>query len=76
MKRYITQMSLSHDGDSPVFGESAIHITVDDDGAGWFFVLSQTNNDGEARIRVDLEDLRELLDCAEEMAKQESQCAN
>lgn len=63
-------MSIAFGTESPVFGESAITITVDDEGAGWFYVLTDHE---DAKIRVTLEDLRVLLDCAEEMAKQEPQ---
>lgn len=60
-------MSIAREGDSPIYGETAITIRVDDEAGGWYFVIEQD----EAKVRCDLDDLRALLDCAEEMAKQE-----
>lgn len=63
-------MRIYREGDSPIFGESAVSISIDDDGGGWFFVI-ETSGDEPGKIRVDLDELRLLLTCAEELAKQE-----
>jgi hypothetical protein len=52
----------------PIYGESALTISVQDDAAGWYFEIEQ--DDGQ-KISVDLDELRALLKCAEQMAKQE-----
>jgi hypothetical protein len=63
-----TAMQIYRKGDHAVYGETAITIRVEDESAGWFFVIEDHKG---AQIRVDLDELRALLACAEEMAKQE-----
>jgi hypothetical protein len=63
-----TAMSTYREGDNPIFGETALTIRVDDEAGGWFFEIEQ--HDGQ-KIRCDLDELRALLSCAEQMAKQE-----
>lgn len=52
-----TLMALSvHDeGDNPIFGESAIHVSLDDEAGGAFIVIHEIATD--QKIRIDLEQL-------------------
>lgn len=52
----------------PIYGESALTISVQDEAVGWYFEIEQ--HDGQ-KIACDLDELRALLECAEQMAKQE-----
>ncbi len=68
IRKYITQMSIARGDASPVYSENALSLTVDDESSGWFYVLE--DSDGN-KIRLDLDDLRALLECAAEVARQE-----
>jgi hypothetical protein len=63
-----TAMSTYRNGDSPIYGETALTISVQDDAGGWYFEIEQ--HDGQ-KIKIELDELRALLKCAEKMAKQE-----
>ena len=44
--------------DNPVFGDSATHIKVEDEGSGGFIILSQTNEVNKpGEMRFDIEEL-------------------
>lgn len=52
------RFSVYREGDSPVFGESATHVCVDDDAGGAFIVLRQSYEPrGEQVLRFDLDEL-------------------
>lgn len=70
-RQYVTAMAICREGDSPIYGETSMSIRVEDEAAGWFYVIHQERDGAEAEIHVELDDLRALLACAEEMAKQE-----
>lgn len=71
LRKYVTAMAICREGDSPNYGETALSIRVEDEAAGWFYVIHQERDGAEAEIHVELDELRALLACAEEMAKQE-----
>lgn len=53
MRTIITQMTVCADGDSPVFGESALHIGMDDQGAGPYLTLSGASTQGPICVDAD-----------------------
>lgn len=62
----ITSMAIHRRGESPVYGESILHITLTDEAAGIFFEITQD----ESKITATVEELRALLACAESMLAQ------
>lgn len=66
MKATWTQFTTHPEGESPVYAEGAVRVTLDDEGAGAFFVLEQ---DG-ASIRVDPDELELIATKAREMLAQ------
>lgn len=60
-------VSVHRDGESPVYGEGATHVQIEDEGGGAFVVLRQFgdhDNAGEMRFDID-----ELLVVAREAAR-------
>ena len=56
-KTTITQVAVHKSNDSPVFGESATRIKLEDEGAGGYLVIEQ---DGGS-IRLDPEELELII---------------
>jgi len=67
LRRIISAMHTYREGDNPVYGETAIKISVQEECCGWYFEIEA--HDGQ-KISVELDELRMLLECAEELAKQ------
>lgn len=64
-------VSVHGDTDSPIYGESAVHVLIDDETAGPFITLRQVGNDDPkpGMVGMDIEQLeivtrvaRELID--------------
>jgi hypothetical protein len=57
------------DDDSPIFGETATHVRLADEGAGPYLVLSQANNPHAVvgEISVMLDELEQVLICARKL---------
>lgn len=66
MKVSIVKIAVHRDVESPVYGENAITIELDDEGGGMFFVIAQ----GENRIRIELEELKKLTSAGEKILSQ------
>lgn len=60
MKSIPIKYSIFEDKDNPIFGESATHISVDDEAGGGFIVLEQFPDEGHQKIRLTLEEVEEL----------------
>ena len=63
----ITAISIHRRGESPVCGEGAITVRMDDEGGGAFFVLEES----EQKVRVTVEELDEIREAVAMMIKQE-----
>lgn len=68
-----TAMQIYREGDDPIYGETVISIRVEDESGGWYFVIDSEVKAEDGGIKVELDELRKLLECAEELAKQEPQ---
>ena len=69
MSKYITSVisTVVHmDDRNPVFGEGIVTITVDDDAAGGYIVLTQE----EQTIKLDLEELQLIAKTARKLLAQ------
>lgn len=60
--------AVHNEGDNPVFGESATHVSVDDDAGGRFIVLKQDYEPhGEQILRFDLDELIAVTEAAKKL---------
>ena len=63
----ITAISIHRTGESPIFGEGAITVRLDDEGGGAFFVLEESGQ----QVRVTAEELDEIREAVAIMLGQE-----
>ena len=68
----ITEVTVHREGESPVFGESAVKVRIDDEGGGAFIVLEQMGSDapGARRVMIDAEELDLIVKAAKKMLAQ------
>ena len=59
--------SMFYEKDNPVFGESATHISIEDEAGGGYIVLEQFPDDGPQKLKFDLPELEELLRIANKL---------
>ncbi len=59
--------SMFYEKDNPVFGESATHISIDDDAGGGYIVLEQFPDDGPQKLRLDIDELKQILSVANKL---------
>ncbi len=71
LRTITTAMQIYREGDNPIYGETVTTIRIEDEAAGWFFVIDSEIKHEDGGIKLELDELRALLRCAEEMAKQE-----
>ena len=59
--------------ESPIYGESTIHVLVEDEAGGAFIVLRQVASDGEdmkpGEVRLDLEELEAVMRAARRLIR-------
>ena len=67
LKTAVIATSIYRDGDSPLFGNTAIKVALEDEAAGAFLVISQESEEHTGKIIVELEELRAVLATAEKM---------
>lgn len=60
--------SVFREGESPIFGESATHVLVEDEAAGPFIVLKQSHELKE--MRFDLDELLAIADIAKRLIQE------
>lgn len=65
LKTKTLSYSVYREGDSPVFGESATHVCVDDESGGPFIVLKQST-EGQV-LRFDLDELIAVTEAAKKL---------
>ena len=59
--------SMFYEKDNPVFGESATHISIDDEAGGGYIVLEQFPDDGPQKLRLDIDELKQILSVANKL---------
>jgi hypothetical protein len=70
-------VSIHRDGDNAVFGDSAIHVSVDDEAAGGFIVIkSIAYATGLNALRVDIDELPIIQKVAEKLIAEYIQNGN
>lgn len=61
----VTQMTIHQKDVSPVYGESIIHVRLEDDGGGKYVIISQENNE----IAIDFDEVPELMEAIERLKR-------
>jgi len=57
---------------NPVFGHGVTHVSIDDEAGGSFIILTQFDDNIEpGKVRLDLDELEEIIEVARELLKQE-----
>lgn len=59
--------SMFYEKDNSVFGESATHISIDDEAGGSYIVLEQFPDDGPQKLKFDLPEFEEFLRIANKL---------
>ena len=59
--------SMFYEKDNPVFGESATHISIDDEAGGGYIVLEQFPEDGPQKLRLNLDELKQIVSIANKL---------
>jgi len=66
--------SIFSKGDNPIFGESALHVKLEDDAAGGFIILEHgQENSVSNQVRLDLEELQLITKTAVKLIKEYQQ---
>ena len=69
----VTAYSVYEEGDSPVFGNTATHVRLEDEAAGQFIVLEQTHEDIKpGQLTFDLDELEAVLVAARKLMAQKA----
>jgi hypothetical protein len=61
MKLTVTEIVIHKETESPVFGELTTKVSIDDEGAGIFFKISQSTDSGLNVIRMDFKEFEYLV---------------
>lgn len=68
----ILTISIHSKDESPIFGMSSTHVSLDDDGGGPFLILKQCNDhiqNGE--IRLEFDELPLIMEAAQQLINQQ-----
>jgi hypothetical protein len=61
-------VSVHRASDNPIFGEGATHVTLEDECGGPYFILKQSDDNAKfGEVKMDLDELREIMMVAEEL---------
>ena len=71
MMSTITSITIHRKGDSPIFGESATVVSIQDEAAGIFFKVSQCTEENQGYVMLEVEEIEAILRAAKHMAEQE-----
>jgi len=66
----VTQISIVQAGESPVFGENSIIVTLADEGAGPFVVVRNAIGEEENTVRMDFSEADLLLEAIQRLKKE------
>ena len=68
-KTFVERVNLYKEGDNPIFGNSVISVTVDDEAGGPFLCIKQCNDDFRGEMRLDFDEIQPLFDLLIKMKK-------
>jgi hypothetical protein len=61
MKLTVTEISIHPEHENPIFGNEVTKVQLADEGAGYFFTISQSTEAGLNEIRMDFKELDYLV---------------
>lgn len=71
MNKTILCISVHREDDSPVFGESATHVILEDEAAGYFIKLKQyTDNPEPETIKLDFDEIDDIIEAIDTLKEQ------
>lgn len=70
MKLTVTEIAVHREDDGPIFGDLVTHVKLDDEGAGTFIKITQSNDTQMNEIRLDFNEVEYIMK-AIEMLKEE-----
>lgn len=68
-KTFVECVNLYREGDNPIFGESVISVTVEDEAAGPYFKVSQSMDSHSGELLLNFEEVEPLFDLMQQMMK-------
>lgn len=73
-KTTITSIAMHIEGQSPIFGETATEIRLDDEGGGLYLVLDQSGQDGAESgiVKLNPEELPVIMEVVRRLLEQET----
>lgn len=69
-KTFVERVNLYREGDNPIFGESVISVTIDDESGGPFFCLKQSQDNYNGELRLDFSEVEPLFELLKKMMKE------
>ena len=70
MNSKVLKYSLYKEGDNPIFGESSIHIEIEDEAAGPYLKITNNGDFPNNEIILDFEELDAIIDLWSEIKNQ------
>ena len=68
-KTFVEQINLYKEGDNPIFGNSVISVSIEDEAAGPYFIINQCNDDFRGELRLDFDEVKPLFEVMKKMMK-------
>ena len=68
-KTFTERVNLYREGDNPIFGESVISVTIDDQTAGPYFTVKQSMDNFNGELHLDFEEVKPLFELMQKMMK-------
>ena len=68
-KTFTERVNLYREGDNPIFGESVISVTIEDESAGPYFTVKQSSDDFRGELRLDFAEVKPLFELMQKMMK-------
>jgi hypothetical protein len=70
MPSIIKTINIFNDGDNPIYGESVVSVSLEDECGGCFLVLEQCNDETHAKMRLTLEEIESIIVAAKQLMEQ------
>ena len=72
VKTTINSIAIHRAGDSPIFGESATIVRLDDEGGGPFIVIEQLTDTQPSVVKLDPDEITIVMRAVSRLLRQES----
>lgn len=72
MMNTITQITLHQENDNPIYGESVLTISINDENTGPFLMLTSYREDTPSIIELDFDDIDKIVEAVKILRNQSS----